>query len=188
MNDRQDRSPAFAKGSDAVSDPSGPQFLVVGRVVKPHGVHGELRVEIHTAYPERFAVYKTLYVGASLTPHRLTGHRFHHDMVLLSLEGIGDRTQAEALRNEWLWISMADAVPLEAGEFYVYQAIGLSVITDEGVELGRIVEIMETGANDVYIVQGAQGEVLLPDIPEVILRVDIGAAIMTVHLLDGLVE
>lgn len=187
MSDCQDRLPAFSEGSDAVSDPSGPQFLVVGRVIKPHGVRGELRVQIHTDYPERFAVYETLYVGPSFVPFKLKTHRFHHDLVLLTLDGIEDRTQAESLRDQWMWISVEEAVPLEEGEFYSYQAIGLRVVTDEGIELGHIAEIIETGANDVYLVRGAQGEVLLPDIPEVVVRVDIPAGEMTVHLLEGLI-
>ena len=186
MNE-QDPSSALFQGSDAASDPSGPQFLVVGRVTRPHGVRGELRVEIHTDYPERFAVHDTLYLGPSLVPYKLKSHRFHHDVVLLTLEGIVDRAQAEPLRNQWMWIPIEDAVPLEEGEFYAYQAIGLRVVTDEGVELGHIVEIIETGANDVYLVQGVQGEVLLPDIPDVIVGVDIPAAEMTVHLLEGLI-
>jgi 16S rRNA processing protein RimM len=83
-------------------------------------------------------------------------------------------------------IPLEDAVPLEDDEFYLYQAIGLDVYTDEGDHLGHVVDILETGANDVYVVQGQRGEVLLPAIDDCVLDVDIAAGKMTVHLLDGL--
>lgn len=174
-------------GSDVAFDPSEPQFLAVGRVVRPHGVHGEVCAEVHTAYPERFKVYKTLYLGPFYAPYRLKGHRFHQDLVLLTLEGVNDRDQAAALRDQWVWISVDEAIPLEEGEFYLYQALGFRVVTDAGEDLGRVTEIMETGANDVLVVRGAR-EVLLPLIPGVLVKADIQAGQITVHLPDGLLE
>jgi len=188
MNNRRDPLPSLPQGSDAAFDSSEPQFLVVGRILRPHGVRGELRVEVHTAYPERFALYRTLYIGPTLVPYRIKKHRFHKNLVLLTLDGIDDRTQAEALRGQWLQIALEDAIPLQKGEYYTYQVIGMQVTTDDGQELGHVIEMMETGANDVYIVQGPRGEILLPDIPTVILKVDVPGRQMTVHLLDGLVE
>jgi len=175
-------------GSDEALDPPEPQFLAVGRVLRPHGVRGEVCAEVHTAYPERFYVYKTLYLGPSYTPYPLKSCRFHQDMVLLTLKGINDRDQAEALRNQWAWISRSEAIPLKEGEFYLYQAIGFRVVTDDGKDLGRVTEIIETGANDVLVVKGTHGQVLLPLIPDVLVEADIPAGQITVHLLDGLLE
>jgi 16S rRNA processing protein RimM len=186
MSGPEDPMSVFAPGSDAAFGRSEPQFLVVGRVSRPHGLRGELRVEIHTDYPERFAVYKQLYVGPSFVPYKIKKHRFHHGRVLLTLEGVDDRTKAEALQGQWVWIAIEDAIPLQEGEYYLHQVLGLQVTTVEGEALGRVTEVIETKANDVYVVQGTQGEVLLPAIPQVIVKVDVQAGQMTVRLLDGL--
>jgi 16S rRNA processing protein RimM len=77
-------------------------------------------------------------------------------------------------------------VPLPSGRYYQRQIIGLGVVTDEGESLGEVVDILETGANDVYVVQGAQGEILLPAISSVIRQIDLDAGCLTVHLLEGL--
>lgn len=184
MSDRH-LLPDSPAGSDEENASPEPQFLAVGRVVRPHGVRGELCVEIHTAYPERFGVYRQIFVGEAHTPFKIKAHRFHKGFVILALTGVDNRTQAESLRDQWLWISRDDAIPLEEGEYYLYQVLGMQVITDQGEMLGRITEIIETGANDVYVVRGAD-EILLPAIPDVIQQVDIAARRMIVHLIDGL--
>ncbi|MBN1933642.1 MAG: 16S rRNA processing protein RimM [Anaerolineae bacterium] len=156
-------------------------------MIRPHGVHGELRIEVITGYPERFGVYKQVFVGDAHVPFKIKAHRFHKNCVLLTLDSIDSRTLAEPLRDQWLWISIDDAIPLQEGEYYVHQVLDMQVITVDGEALGRITEIIETGANDVYVVQGARGEILLPAIPDVIVRVDVPGRQMTVHLLEGLV-
>ena len=98
-----------------------------------------------------------------------------------------DRNQAEMLRDQWVWISIADAAPLEEGEVYLHQMLHLRVVSAEGEPLGQVTEIIETGANYVYVVRGARGEILVPDTPEVVLDVDAEARQMTVRLIDGLV-
>jgi len=167
-------------------------------VLRPHGLRGEVRVEIHTDAPERFALYKRLYLapvaldGNALmsgkpVPRALQGHRFHQGKVLLKLEGVDDRNQAEMLRDQWVWVSIEDAIPLEEGEVYLHDMLRLHVVSSEGEPLGEVTEIIETGANYVYVVHGARGEILVPDIPEVVLDVDTEARQMTIHLIDGLV-
>jgi 16S rRNA processing protein RimM len=186
-------------GSGEAPSPSEPAFLAVGRISRPHGLRGELRVEIHTDYPERFATHKRLYLGpeecanlpadeqlAACIPYGLEAVRFHQGAVLIKLHGIDDRTAADAFRNQWVWIPIQDAVPLEDGECYLFQMLGLAMITVDGEELGRVVEIIDTTAKPVYIVQGPQGEILVPDIEEVVLGVDLEARQITVRLLDGM--
>jgi 16S rRNA processing protein RimM len=166
-------------------------------VVRPHGLRGEIRVEIHTDYPERFALYEQvylaptraqggLYVASEGIAYRLEGHRFHGGAVLIKLEGIDDRTQAESLRENWVWISAQEAVPLGEGEFLLHTLLHLRVVTVEGELLGEIAEVIETGANLVYVVRGLRGEILLPDTDEVVLDIDLEAGQMTVHLIEGL--
>jgi len=175
-----------ASGSDATSWASEPDFLAVGRVLRPHGVRGEVRVEIHTDFPERFAVYETLYLGSAHTPYALEGHRFHQGRVLLKLKGIDDRNAAEGLRTQWVWIAVRDAAPLDQGEMYLHQMMHLGVVTADGEALGQVVEIIETGANPVYVVRGRGGDILIPDTEEVILDVDLETRTVTVQLIEGL--
>ncbi len=101
--------------------------------------------------------------------------------------GVADRDEAEALRDEFVYIGMEDAVPLEEGEYYLFQIEGISVVTEDGSSLGTLTGLIETGANDVYVITEEDGsELLLPAIPEVILQVDIENQVMTVRLMEGL--
>jgi len=143
---------------------------------------------IITDYPERLLDTEILHVGPTHRPHRVVGARRHRDAILLRFEGVPDRDGAEAFRGQLVYIRRRDAVPLEEGEYYFHQLENIRVVTDEGEELGQLVNFIETGANDVYIVHGPRGELLLPAIPEVILHVDVAAHIMTVHLIEGLIR
>lgn len=184
--DRDDLVSSPASGSDAIASPSEPDFLAVGRVLRPHGVRGEVRVEIHTDFPERFALYKTLYLGPTHIPYALESHRFHQGRVLLKFRGIDDRNMAEGLRTQWVSIAAQDAAPLKQGEMYLHQMLHLQVVTAEGEALGQVSEIIETGANPVYVVRGQAGDILIPDTEEVILHVDLETRTVTVRLIEGL--
>ncbi len=163
-----------------------PKYVTVGRILAPHGVRGEVKVEIMTDFPDRFMEHPRLYLGRSSTPVRVGSARFFKQFVLLKLEGYPDRNSVEGLRGELLQIPIGEAITLEEGEHYVYEMLGLEVITDDGRELGEITEVIETGANDVYVVRGPLGEVLLPDTDEVVLEVDLKGGKVEVHLLPGL--
>lgn len=174
------------RGSGEGSTSPEPAFLAIGRVLRPHGVRGELRVEIHTDYPERYGVYRRVYLGPNYTGYQIKGHRFHQGRVLLRLCEVTDRTAAEALRGQWVYIAIEDAVPLAEGQVYLHQMLGLRVLTVEGEELGEVVDLIETGANLVYVVRGMQGEILIPDIPEVVEAIDVEAGKLIVRLIEGL--
>ncbi len=164
-----------------------PRYLLVGRVLRPHGVRGELRVEMLTDYPERIATLDTVYVGASYQPYKPLGVRVHKGAMLLTLDGCADRDAAEALRGQPMHIDWEDAVPLEEGEYYHSQLVGLRVELEDGTPLGELVEVFEApGANDVYVVHGPRGEVLLPAIEDVIRSIDFEAQRMVIHPLPGL--
>jgi 16S rRNA processing protein RimM len=160
-------------------------------------LRGEVRVEVQTDFPERFALYKRVYlaptrpdrgllVASEGTSYTLEGHRFHQGAVLLKLEGIDDRTQAETLRQLWVWIPAEEAAPLEEGEYLLHQLLYMRVVTTEDETLGPIQDIIETGANLVYVVRGPRGEILVPDTDEVVLDIDVEANQMTIQLIDGL--
>jgi 16S rRNA processing protein RimM len=170
-----------------------PAYLVLGEILRPHGVRGELRVRLMTEYPERIAKLKTIYLADSPeptkppTPYAVKGMRMNSGYGLLKLAGIDERNGADRLRGLLVLIDIEHAVPLEAGEFYLYQLIGLTVQTAEGETLGKLEEVLETGANDVYIVDSPRyGEVLIPATEEAIVKTDIGAGVMTVKLPEGL--
>ncbi len=168
-----------------------PRFLAVGQVSRPHGVRGELRVQILTDYPERLGQHVYLYLASPDSPEAVRRYpveklRHHKEMLLLKLGGCDDRNAAEELRGQLVQIPLEEAVPLEEGEYYHFQLIGVRVETESGKVLGQVVEMLETGANDVYIVRGPRGEVLLPAVDDVVLELDLRAKRMVVRLPPGL--
>jgi len=164
-----------------------PRFLVIGRVVKPHGIRGEVAVEILTDLPERYTWLETIYLGTDTPrPVALQGVRFHKTRVLLKLDGYDDRNAADTLRGQWLQVPEADAVPLDEDEYYLYQLIGLKVFEEDEGYLGTLTEILETKANNVFIVNGPAGEILVPDISQVIRDINFENGRLVVRLLPGL--
>ncbi len=162
------------------------EFLAVGRVLRPHGVRGELLLDVLTDFPERLKEVETVYLGDDAEPHVLEKVRFHRGQLLIRLADCADRNAAEAFRGQLVQIRIEPAAPPPPGSYYHHQIIGLQAVTDAGERLGEIAEILETGANDVYVVRGEHGELLLPAIKSVILAIDLDAGCMTVHLLEGL--
>ncbi|MCJ7548398.1 MAG: ribosome maturation factor RimM [Anaerolineae bacterium] len=155
--------------------------------MRPHGVRGELRAKVLTDHPERLASVEILYVGEKLSPHKVMGVRQHQDAALIMLEGYEDRTAAEVLRGSLLYVTVEDAVPLDEDEFYEFQIEGLAVVTDEGELLGEIVEVFTApGANDVFVVHGPLGELLIPAIEDVVIELNPDAGRIVVHPLPGL--
>ncbi len=185
------RKPArhtYRTPSPSGSSSDEPLYLAVGKLRRPHGVRGEIRMDVLTDFPERLRPGLVVYVGPRRLPLRLQSVRQHNDMLLVAFEGYLDRDRVGLLRNMLVCVPAAEATPLPDGEFYYHQILGLTVVTDEGKTLGKIAEIMETGANDVFIVQPEDGgqELLLPDTDEVVLAIDLDAGVVTVHLIPGL--
>jgi len=168
------------------ADPAEVRFLVIGRVVAPRGVRGELKVAVETDTPERFLRTSRVFLGEERRVYTVRAARLHQGHALLRLSGIETRDHAETWRDAYVYISLADAPPLEDGEYYHYQIKGLRVRTTEGEELGRITEVLETGANDVWVVRGRGGEVLIPALKDVVMGVDLAAGLVTVALPEGL--
>jgi 16S rRNA processing protein RimM len=167
----------------------GPAFLAVGKVRRPHGVTGDVLVELYTDFPERLQPNAVIYAGETHNPLTIRRQRTHNDGVLLAFDDFTTPEQVGRFRNQMLYIVLADAVELPEGEFYYHELLGLSVLDESGKPLGKVTEIMQTGANDVYVVTDDAGhEILLPAIADVILDVDLDSEIMKVHLLPGLVE
>ena len=181
----------LSKKANTGSPPKGePVYLAVGLLRRPHGVRGEIMLEIQTDYPERLSPGANLYVGKEYTPLTIATNRKHNKGLLLSFEGISDRDEIARYRKKHLYVLFSDWPPLPEGEYYDFQLIGLEVTEKEtGKNLGELKEIIQTGANDVYLVRSESGrEILLPDIPEVILEIDLAQSQMKVFLIPGLVD
>jgi len=167
---------------------TAPQYIAIGKIVGPHGIRGEVKVSVMTDYPERFRPGARLYLGSeeAAVPAEIAAVRPHKNMLLVLLTGVPDRNAAELLRDRFFLIPEAEAMPLGEHENYAHDLIDLAVETVEGEALGRLTEILFTGANDVYVVVGAEGELLVPALREVVLEVDLTAGRMVVARPDGL--
>ena len=176
-------------GSSADHTPGSsprPSHLVVGRILRPHGMRGEVEAEILTDYPDRFSLLKTVYLGEDHAPVALEGHRFHGRRILLKLAGCDHRDEADKYRGDLIYVPLDEAIPLGEDEYYLFEIVGLETWTTEGEYLGRLEEVIETGSNDVYVVRDGEREVLIPALSDVILDVDLDAGRMEVRLMKGL--
>ncbi|HXF61302.1 MAG TPA: ribosome maturation factor RimM [Caldilineaceae bacterium] len=165
--------------------------MAVGLIAGAHGLRGEVKVELHTDFPERFAPGSTLWLGTELEQVEVATSRPHQGQVLVRFEQVTNRSEAEALRGEWLFIHESEAETLEEGTYFVHDIIGASVQTVEGRPLGVVREVLFTGANEVYVIESLDQpprELLLPAIADVIQQVDLEANLITVALLPGLLD
>ena len=165
------------------------QLLQVGVISSTHGVRGEVKVFPTTDDLQRFKSLKNVILdtGKEQIPLEIQGVKFFKQFVILKFKGIDNINDIERYKRKSLFVTREDAVELEEDEYYIADLIGMDVITDEGEE-GKLVDVIETGANEVYVVEfDKYGEVLIPAIHDCILDVDIEAMSMKVHLWEGLV-
>ena len=178
----------MAETNNASGSPDGePVYLVVGFLRRAHGVRGEIIMDLHTDFPERLRNGRKLFVGEERKPIILSGSRPHAKGMLVKFKGIETPEDAGQLRNQWVYVRAADVPDLPEGKIYQHELFGYEVVDEEGNPLGELVEILETGANNVYVVRNSSGkEILLPAIPSVVLEIDPARRLMRVHLLEGL--
>ena len=166
------------------------QFLQVGVISSTHGVRGEVKVFPTTDDPARFLELKNVILdaGKEQIPLEIQGVKFFKQFVILKFKGIDNINDIERYKSRPLLVNREDAVDLEEDEYYIADLIGMAVVTDEG-EKGTLTDVIETGANEVYVVEFENlGEVLIPAIHDCILDVDLDKMLMQVHLLEGLVD
>lgn len=159
--------------------------VVIGKVMKPFGTKGELRVRAYTESLELFRVSPTLEVGDSLFD--VLRVRSHQGDVLLTLGGVEDVDTAKTLSGLFVNKNAETFPEKDKDEYYWFELIGLHVVTVSGKELGVVHQLFETGANDVLEIHGALGEVLLPWLEDVIVEVNLSAGLLVVDPLEGLV-
>ena len=180
---------ADADAKNTGSPTGGPLYLSVGFLRRPHGVYGEIIMDLHTDFPERLRKGRTLFLGEEHKAVTVESVRSHGKGVLIKFKGIDTLEDAGQFRNQWAYAKVQDLPPLPEGQHYQHELLGIHVVDEDGNGLGVLAEIMETGANDVYVIRADAGsEFLLPNIPSVVLNVDFARRIMKVHLLAGLID
>lgn len=166
------------------------QLLQVGVITQTHGVRGEVKVFPTTDDAARFKKLKhvMLDTGKETLPLEIESVKFFKQFVILKFKGFDNINDIERYKRCPLLVERENAVPLEEGEYFIADMIGMKVITDEGDNFGILKDVMETGANDVYVIEHpSEGEVLVPAIKECILDVDIENRQMKIHVMNGLI-
>jgi 16S rRNA processing protein RimM len=171
-----------------------PEYIVIARVSSPFGLRGAVKADIRTDFPERFDELEEVFLrkpgSEERTAYTLLSARLQNEkQVVLRFKGLTKIEQAEALRGMDVTVPVSEVVPLPEGEYYIFQIIGLEVYSTKDEYVGRVVNVENLPANDVYVVRGplSKNEVLIPAIKDVIKEVDLEAGRMTIELLDGLI-
>lgn len=166
-------------------------LLQVGVITTTHGVRGEVKVFPTTDDANRFKKLKhvILDTGKEQLDLEITQVKFFKNLVILKFKGIDNINEIEKYKGKSLYVTRENAIKLKKNEYFIADLIGLKAVTEDGTELGSVTDVLQTGANDVYVVKQPDGEeVLIPAIKDCVLNVDLEAGIMTLHLLDGLLD
>lgn len=169
------------------------EHLAIGLIVGVHGLRGEVKIELHTDFPERFTTGVLLNLGEELNQAEVASARMHKAHMLVRFVGVSRREEAEALRGQWIFIHESEANDLDEDIYWIHDLVGLQVRTIDDDVLGEISDVLSTGANDVYLVRtqapfNRGRDLLLPAIADVVQEVDITEGRMIVKLPPGLVE
>jgi 16S rRNA processing protein RimM len=163
--------------------------IIIGKILSPHGVKGEVKVEPLTDYPERFYRTKVVWAEAVHANLEIETIREHQELFLIKFKDVGNRDQAEILTNSYLKIEPEQVMQLPPDRFFHFQIIGLQVVDHRGNLLGKISEILETGANDVYVVKREnKKDLLIPALKSIVQEIDLKENRMVVKLPAGLDE
>lgn len=166
------------------------QLMEIGQIVNTYGIKGYLKIVPYTDDIIRFEKLESIYIEVKkeLKDFIIEDVKYSKNLVLLKLKGIDDINSAEIYKNCYIKIPRSQAVKLPEDSYFIVDLIGLNVYTDKGEELGNIIDVFSTGANDIYVVKNELGkQVLLPAIGDVIKNVDIKNKKMIVHLIEGLI-
>lgn len=164
------------------------QFLEAGKIVTTHGIRGEVKVMPYTDTPELLCEFDRLFIGKNRDEINVTRARVFKNTVIMKLEGIDTPEDAEKLRNKLLYMHRDD-LELDDDTYFIQDLIGLEVSdADSGKVYGKIADVMQTGANDVYVINGDDREYLVPAIADVVVSTDIDGGTMTIRPLEGLFD
>jgi 16S rRNA processing protein RimM len=166
-------------------------LITIGKVLKPFGVKGEVKIEPLTDFPARFKTLGRVFLVSPADKElagSVTSVRYANGVPFLTFSGYDTPEKAKMLSGWFVKIPREEAVPLQEGSYYWFDLIGMEVFSEEGEKLGAITDIFETGSNDVYVMKRGRKEIYLPATREVIKSVDVAAKKMVIHLVDGLLE
>lgn len=154
--------------------------IVIGKIGAPHGIRGELKVFPLTDFPDRFKELKSVYVGDERLD--ISSVRYQNQIVLIRFEAYPVREQAASLTGRFLSVPREEAVPLEEGQYYISDIVGLEVFDGNGSSLGIISEVLQTGSNDVYVVsqKGRAKQILVPALKSVVKEINVAEGRMLV--------
>jgi 16S rRNA processing protein RimM len=176
-HESKEKVPQLAKTSQ-------PEFLVIGRILAPYGAKGEVKVKVLTDFPERFDPQEVVYIEG--TPTAIESSHHQKGNVEVKLAGVDSIEAAQGLCGKLLEIHRHQAKSLPQGEYYHFQLVGLEVWTTQGELLGKVATVLETGSNDVYLVQGPRGEILIPAVEDVVKSIDLTKGCMVVEAVKGI--
>ncbi len=162
------------------------EFITIGKILAPRGIKGKLKVEVTTDFPQRFVPPSKVYINRQ--PMTIDSTEWHKGKATIKLNTIDSIGDAEKLRGQLIEIHHSQLYPLPEGKYYHFQLIGLEVWTTQGELLGNISEILPTPSNDNYVVNGANGEILIPAIEDVIKSIDLDKSCLLIEPIEGLLS
>lgn len=168
------------------------EYYRIGSIANTHGINGHIKVFPTTDDLSRYELLKTVYIGkedGTKEVYTIKTVKYHKNMVLLKLGEVQDMNQALLLKGREIFITEEDLLPLEENENYVFDLIGLMAIDENGVEHGKVKDVIFTGSNDVYVIDnGTKNGLLLPATKECVVDVNVEEGYMKIHILEGLLD
>jgi len=168
-----------------------PDFVIIGRISKPHGVRGAVKVEPITDDPNRFTMLDKVHIGPEDSPGDavdIERVQFQNKFVVLALANITSREAADVLRGQYLHIPVDETLDLPDGSMYIYDLIGLKVYTNSHEFVGTVKDYQEFPANDMFVVENDEREYLIPDVPEIVQDVDLDNGHVIINPIEGLLD
>ncbi|MCQ2459646.1 MAG: ribosome maturation factor RimM [Ruminococcus sp.] len=164
------------------------EYLEAGKIVNTHGIRGEVKIMPYTDTPELLAEFDRLFIGKNHDELTILNARPSKNMVIAKIEGVDNPEDANKLRNKILYMHRDD-LELDEDTYFIQDLIGMIVKdADNDTVYGEISDVLQTGANDVYVIKGEDREYLIPAIPDVVVSTDTENDIMTIHVLEGLFD
>ena len=165
---------------------SEPEFIIIGRILAPWGIEGKLKVEVITDFPQRFTVSSRVYINRQLMT--IDSCAWHKGKAIIKLNTIDSIEAAQRLKGQPIELHHSQQEPLPEGEYYHFQLIGLEVWTTQEELLGNITEILTAESNDIYVVHGTRGEILIPAIDDVVKSIDLDKGRIVIEAIEGLLS
>ncbi len=176
MTSGAERGKELNAKNSGLSETGGPEFICIGKIHRTHGIKGDVILDPITDFPERIRKGRAVFAGEQHKPLTIARVREKAPYLIVGFKELEDETKAAEFRNQYLYVKASDLPKLPEGQYYFHQLIGLDALDKAGGHVGVLTEIIETGANDVYVIRTDSGkEELVPAIPQHILKVDIDA-------------